>query len=125
MEPVACEQPMALPPINGIIVAQRGEGVDEKVAVEVVGMKGVMWEVDIDLDVEEWGKACKLAVAASSNLVKGSFVSDNFVSCFGDSDICDVSENCDDSPISDDCKLSVTSDGSYISDLLELSCVSL
>ena len=51
--PVACEQPMALPPINGIIVAQRGEGVDEKVAVEVGGMKGVTGEVDIDVDVEE------------------------------------------------------------------------
>lgn len=53
MVPVACEQPMALPPINGIIVAQRGEGVDEKVAVEVGGMKGVTGEVDIDVDVEE------------------------------------------------------------------------
>ena len=50
--PVACEQPMALPPINGIIVAQRGEGVDEQVAVGV-GMKGVTGEVDIDVDVEE------------------------------------------------------------------------
>ena len=49
--PVACEQPMALPPINGIIVAQRGEG-DEQVAVGV-GMKGVTGEVDIDVDVEE------------------------------------------------------------------------
>ena len=52
MVPVACEQPMALPPINGIIVAQRGEG-DEQVAVEVLGMKGVTGEVDIDVDVEE------------------------------------------------------------------------
>ena len=52
-------------------------------------------------------------------------MSDNFVSCFGDSNICDVSGNCDDSPISDDCKLSVTSDGSDFNDLLELSCVSL
>ena len=82
-------------------------------------------KVDIDVDVEEWGEACKLAVAASSNLVKGSFVSDNFVSCFGDSNICDASANCDDSPISDDCKLSVTSDGSDFSDLLELSFFSL
>ena len=53
-------------------------------------------------------------------------MSDNFVSCFGDSNICDASSaNCDDSPISDDCKLSVTSDGSDFSDLVELSCVSL
>ena len=44
---------MALPPINGIIVAQREEGVDEKVAVEVVGMKRGSGEVDIDVDVEE------------------------------------------------------------------------
>ena len=52
MVPVACEQPMALPPINGIIVAQRGEGVDEKVAVEVVGMEEVMGEVDIEVDID-------------------------------------------------------------------------
>ena len=53
-------------------------------------------------------------------------MSDNFVSCFGDSIICDTSSaNCDDSLISDDCKLSVTSDGLDFNDLLELICVSL
>ena len=52
MEPVACEQPMALPPINGIIVAQRGEEVDEQVAVEVVDIKRGAVEVDIEVDIE-------------------------------------------------------------------------
>ena len=81
---MAWAQPIALPPIRGMIVAQRGD---------VVG------KVNLESDEDEGRigekEPCRLALAASSNLVKGSLDLD--FSSGGVAAICDGLDFCDSS----------------------------
>ena len=75
--PVASAQPMALPPMRGMIVAQRGDDAGK---------------VDLDSDSDE-GKEVdiwRLACAASSILVNGSLASNLDFSSDGVGVICDL-----------------------------------
>ena len=66
---------MALPPMRGMIVAQRGD--DEG-------------KVDLDSDEGKEVDIWRLACAASSNLVNGSLASNLDFSCDGVAVICDL-----------------------------------